>query len=206
MHLERFIMKKLVLYFIATLIFTSTGSLLAQDFDKGLAAYKAGDYATALKEFKPLAEQGHARAQASLGGMYAMGLGVPQDTKAAMKLYILVAEQGHARAQSSLGVIYAVGLGVPKDYKAAVKWFRLAAEQGDATAQFNLGSMYIKGQSVPQDNIIAYMWLNLADTNGYKDASKYRDIVVKIMSQADISKAQAMSSACFAQDYNNCGY
>jgi uncharacterized protein len=30
----------------------------AQDFQKGLAAYNAGDYATALKEWKPLAEDG----------------------------------------------------------------------------------------------------------------------------------------------------
>jgi len=29
------------------------------DFDDGLAAYNAGDYATALKEFRPIAEQGH---------------------------------------------------------------------------------------------------------------------------------------------------
>ena len=32
-------------------------------FDAGMAAYKRGDYATALSEWRPLAEQGHARAQ-----------------------------------------------------------------------------------------------------------------------------------------------
>tara|TARA_R110002153_G_scaffold165923_1_gene318447 strand:+ start:1015 stop:1275 length:261 start_codon:yes stop_codon:yes gene_type:complete len=30
----------------------------AQDFQKGLAAEQAGDYATAIKEWKPLAEDG----------------------------------------------------------------------------------------------------------------------------------------------------
>ena len=30
----------------------------AQDFQKGFAAYKAGDYATALQEWTPLAEAG----------------------------------------------------------------------------------------------------------------------------------------------------
>lgn len=29
----------------------------AQDFDKGVAAYDSGDYATALKEWTPLATQ-----------------------------------------------------------------------------------------------------------------------------------------------------
>ena len=40
------------------------------DFDDGWAAYEAGDYATALKEFRPLAEQGDAEAQYWLGLMY----------------------------------------------------------------------------------------------------------------------------------------
>ena len=35
----------------------------AQDFQKGLAAYKAGDYATALQEWTPLAEAGYEVAQ-----------------------------------------------------------------------------------------------------------------------------------------------
>ena len=39
------------------------------DFYRGLAAYKSADYATALREFRPLAEQGHATAQYNLGQM-----------------------------------------------------------------------------------------------------------------------------------------
>ena len=39
----------------------------AQDFQKGLAAYQAGDYATALQEWTPLAEAGNADAQYNLG-------------------------------------------------------------------------------------------------------------------------------------------
>lgn len=37
-------------------------SAFAQDFAKGLAAAQAGDFATALQEWKPLAEQGDADA------------------------------------------------------------------------------------------------------------------------------------------------
>ena len=33
-------------------------SAQAQDYAKGLAAYQTGDFATALKEWRPLAEQG----------------------------------------------------------------------------------------------------------------------------------------------------
>ncbi len=42
-------------------------------------AYDSGDYATALRLWRPLAERGHADAQYSLGVMYSQGRGVPQD-------------------------------------------------------------------------------------------------------------------------------
>ena len=37
------------------------------DYQKGAAAYQSGDYATALREWTPLAEQGDARAQFQIG-------------------------------------------------------------------------------------------------------------------------------------------
>ena len=64
----------------------------AQDFDKGFAAYQSGDWATALREWTPLAEQGRADAQYNLGLIYDKGWGVPQDYKAAVKWYRLAAE------------------------------------------------------------------------------------------------------------------
>ncbi len=48
-------------------------------WDEGAAAYQRGDYATALREWRPLAEQGNADAQFFLGVMYYKGRGVPQD-------------------------------------------------------------------------------------------------------------------------------
>ncbi len=47
--------------------------------DEGRAAFQRGDYATALREWRPLAEQGVAEAQYNLGVMYGNGEGVPQD-------------------------------------------------------------------------------------------------------------------------------
>jgi hypothetical protein len=72
------------------------------DFQKGYAAYKSGDYATALREWRPLARQGNADAQFNLGWMYEKGRGVPQDDKTAVKWYRLAAEQGNAVAQQYL--------------------------------------------------------------------------------------------------------
>jgi len=64
------------------------------DFKKGVAAFKNGDYTTALHEWKPHAEQGVARAQSNLALMYANGKGVGRDYNAAVKWYRLAAERG----------------------------------------------------------------------------------------------------------------
>ena len=98
----------------------------AQDFDKGMAAYKGNDYTTALREFRPLANQGHARAQTNLGDMYKFGLGVPQDYSKAMKWYRKAAEQGFSPAQFNLSLLYGEGQGVPQDYVQALMWINLA--------------------------------------------------------------------------------
>ena len=71
----------------------SAQTAFSQDFEAGWAAYDAGDYETALKEWLPLAEQGDAYAQGSLGMMYANGEGVPQDYTEAKKWFGLAAEQ-----------------------------------------------------------------------------------------------------------------
>ncbi len=61
--------------------------------DEGVAAYHRGDYATALREFRPLAEQGDTEAQYNLGIMYGSGQGVPQDYVQAHMLYNLAASR-----------------------------------------------------------------------------------------------------------------
>ena len=94
----------------------------SSDFDKGLTAYNNGDYATALKEWKPLAEEGDVDAQYYLGVLYDNGDGVPQDYKEAVRWYTLAAEQGDVDAQYNLDFIHRKGLGVPQDDKEAV-WF-----------------------------------------------------------------------------------
>jgi TPR repeat protein len=53
--------------------------VMAQDLDKGIDAFEAGDYDAALQEWRPLAEHGNAEAQAYLGDMYRHGTGVIQD-------------------------------------------------------------------------------------------------------------------------------
>ena len=69
------------------------------DFEAGEEAYERFDYATALKEWRPLAEQGDAAAQYNLGVMYREGQGVPQDDVQAYLWMNLAAAQGFEQAQ-----------------------------------------------------------------------------------------------------------
>ncbi len=101
----------------------------------GMEAYDKGDYATALKEWRPLAEQGDAEAQCNLGYMYKGGKGVPQDDAEAARWYRRAAEQGNAIAQFYLGIMYATGGGVQEDYVQAYLWFSLAAAEGHFSAR-----------------------------------------------------------------------
>ena len=76
-------MKSLITTLLLAITLSST--VFADDFDDALAAYKKGDYKTAMRLWKPLAEQGHASAQSNLGVMYAKGHGVSEDDKHAVK-------------------------------------------------------------------------------------------------------------------------
>ena len=163
-------------------------------FEDGVAAALKGDYATAMRLWRPLAEQGDADAQNNLGVMYDDGRGVPQDYAAAVSWYRKAAEQGYAEAQNNLGFMYEKGQGLPQDYAAAMSWCRKAAEQGLASAQFNLGVMYAKGQGVTQEYYMqAHMWWNLAAVNGDADAINNLDFVAAKMTPAQIAEAQKLA-------------
>ena len=93
-------MKNLHVLLMVSLLTCAGGVAIAQDYDAGL-----------LKEWKPLADQGHAGAQYNLGLMYANGRGVVEDDAEAVRWYRLAADQGHADAQYNLGWMYANGRG-----------------------------------------------------------------------------------------------
>ena len=117
---------------IFLLLLLTLHSVLAADFKKGLDAAKKGNFETALKEWRPLAEQGDLYAQYNLGLMYDYGGGVIEDYTLAVYWYRQAAEQSHAKGQYSIGYMYASGRGIAKDDTQAVYWFRKAAEQGEA--------------------------------------------------------------------------
>jgi len=89
-----------------TLLAMTGGVGSAQNYNAGFEATQIGDFETALREWRPLAEQGNVSAQYNLGYMYGKGMGVTQDFAKSAKWYRKSAEQGFAAAQYELGLIY----------------------------------------------------------------------------------------------------
>ena len=115
---------------LLTLLFcTAAVPACSNRYEDASAAYERGDYATAFRLMKPLAEQGYAKAQYNLGVMYRIGDGVPQDNTETMKWYRKAAEQGIADAQYFLGVAFDSGQGVSQDSVQAYMWYSLAASR-----------------------------------------------------------------------------
>jgi uncharacterized protein len=157
--------------FAATILAISFAAPVAADpFDDAFAAYHRGDYENARRLWRPLADQGNALAQFTLGSLYYFGQGGPQDYAEAAKWLRKAADQGDSVAQTMLGIMYHAGRGVAQNYPAALNWFRKAADQGDANAQFNLGLMYKDGQGVPRNCAEAMNWFRKAADQGDANA------------------------------------
>lgn len=182
---------KRILVLAALVVLTAT--MAWADYETGATAFLDGDYATALKELRPLAEKGNSNAQFFLGVMYGMGQGARQDYAESTMWFRNAADQGNPNAQACLGILYSQGRGVKQDFAEAAKWYRKAAEQGNANAQNNLGAFYGEGKGVSKDLVQSYLWYNLAASQGFEDSAKLRDEVARKMNPSQIKRAQEIS-------------
>ena len=146
-------------------------SMSAKDANKiADEAYKAKDYAKALKYYQYAAEKNDSHAQYLLGFMYDFGQSVKQDHAEAVKWYQKAAEQGYTSAQYNLGSNLYVGNGITQNYTEALNWWLKAAESGDADSQNNVGAMFQRGQGVKQDYSEALKWYIKASEQGHTSA------------------------------------
>ena len=176
----------------AVVIFAVALEVRAQDIQAAARAYNLGDYATALKLWRPLAEKGDRQAQHHMGLMYAQGLGVPRDHAKSTQWFRKAAQAGHVLAAYNLGFRYLKGEGMPQDFKTAAIWFRRAAGAGLPQAQHTLGLLFANGEGVPQDYLRAYMWLSLSAKQKNRIALKDRNTVARQMTAKQIQEAEAL--------------
>lgn len=137
------------------------------DFESGARAFAEHDYERARLEWLPIAEQGDANAQFSLGVMYSQGLGVAENLSEAVRWFRLAAVGGKSEAQFTLGVFYSQGIVGKPDPDEAIRWYTMAARQGDADAQFALGLLHSGVAGIDLDLSAAAAWFTQAANNGH---------------------------------------
>ena len=145
------------------MLLCAAGPSAAGPYEDAYAAFDKGDYATAMRLSRPLADQGNAEAQYNLGRMYAVGEGIAPDPAEAMRWYAMAAEQGHANAQNNLANLYESD----RQFEKAAHWYRRAADQGQAFAQASFGFAYSQGRGVPVDEVEAVKYYRMAAEQGY---------------------------------------
>ncbi len=117
------------LLWVAAVVPADAADLLAQ----GAAAFEAGNYEDAANAWRPLAEEGDAKAQFNMGLLHEAGLGVPEDAVQAAAWYERAALQGVTAAQYNLAVLLQEGRGVPEDAAQALYWLEVAALGGEGS-------------------------------------------------------------------------
>jgi len=174
-------------------------------YEQGFDAARAGDYDTALREFRLAAEQGLDVAQYNLGILYYSGQGVRQDYHEAYRWIRKAAEQGHASAMYNLGVMHFNEQGVnprwlsvwplslitrSSNFREAARWYEAAAHRDHAGAQYYLATLYRDGLGVEQNSIMAWKWAWAARENDFSAASELVASLTRQLSADELDQAR----------------
>ncbi|MDR3176302.1 MAG: sel1 repeat family protein [Desulfovibrio sp.] len=123
-----------------------------EQLQKGAAARDAGDFGTAKKIFRPLAEKGDDNASFALGLMAARGEGGQQDFREAERWWNASAASGNPLSQFNLGLLYYTGALGNKNYAKAKALWSAAALQKQPDALYGLGILLVNGaEGVPRN-------------------------------------------------------
>ncbi|SLJ86535.1 SPOR domain-containing protein [Novosphingobium mathurense] len=160
------------------------------DVKAGVDAWTAGDYAAAVREWKPLAATGDPDAQFNLAQAYKMGRGVPEDIAKAKDLYGKAAAQGHVQAAD----IYGLLLFQDGERAMAMPYLEASAARGDPRAQYIIGVAHFNGDHVAKDWVRAYALVSLAQQAGLQQATNALKQMDEHIPLADRQKSVALAS------------
>ena len=103
----------------------------AADVKAGVDAWSAGDYDTAIAQWRGPAENGDADALFNLAQAYRLGRGVDADISRALELYQAAADRGHIKAADNFGLL----MFQQGEQQAAMPLIRAAADRGQTKNQ-----------------------------------------------------------------------
>jgi cell division septation protein DedD len=173
---------------IAALLFGVAAPVGAQTVQSGIEAWQHSDYDTAVKIWRPLAEQGDPDAQFNLAQAYRLGRGVSTNLAAAQIWLERAAVQGHVDAQTTLGLL----LFQSGDRSSAVKWLKAAADKDDPRALLVYGTALFNGDTVTQNAALGYSYVARAAAQGLAPAKATLAQMNQVMSAKDRTKALAL--------------
>lgn len=137
------------------------------DVKAGVDAWQRGDYAAAIKEWRPAAIAGDPDAQFNLAQAYKLGRGMPVDLKQAESWYQKAAAQGHVQAADNYGLI----LFQNGNRQDALPWIQKSADRGEPRAQYVLGTALFNGDLIAKDWVRAYALMTRASSAGLPQAA-----------------------------------
>ena len=99
----------------------------SHDYEKGVRAFRAKNYATAHRLLLRFAEEGDDLAQTMIGAIYQLGLGgLQMDEDEPSKWYLLASEKGNGLASNNLGTMALIR----GDREQAKRYYQMARNQG----------------------------------------------------------------------------
>lgn len=138
-----------------------------QTVDRAMQIFGSGDIIQAMQILRPVAEQGHPRAQVRLGYIYDQSRYYGE----ALRWYREAAEAGNTEAAIGLAVMYSAGDGTEPDPEAAGRWMRKAADNGEVRAMVAIADAYERGGlGLEIDAEQAVRWYKRAAENGSRSA------------------------------------
>jgi uncharacterized protein len=167
----------------------AAGGTAFADVRAGIEQWRAGNYEAAIREWRPLAENGDADAQFNLGQAYRLGRGVPADPRASNMWFERAARQGHAQAEANLALALFQG----EERERAIPWLQRAAQRGDRRAQYYLGTAHFNGDLVARDWPRAYALMSRSAEQGLPQARTSLTEMERHLSAADRTQGRALA-------------
>ncbi len=172
--------------------------MASADVKTGVDAWQRGDFAAAVAEWRPLADEGDADAQYNLGQAYKMGRGVPADMRIAQTWYEKAAQQGHPQAAANLGLI----LFQNGEKQRAVPWLKMAADADDPRAEYVLGTALFNGDIAGKDWVRAYALMSRAAAQGFPPAAANLQSMDQYIPEGQRRQGLAMAEQIFPAQWD----
>jgi len=156
------------------------------------------------------AQAGSPQSAFNVGVMYERGFVVERDSQRAVEWYRKAVEANLPMAKHNLALLLRDGKGVARNGREAVELLRSATRQGMAASMFTLGDIHERGDAAPKDPATALAWFAItaeferqmnkgADTQLAKTASQRAQTLQRVLTPAELEKAQQLGQSEFKQ-------